>query len=266
MFGWVEIKMYLCRTITIDNISMKLRIGYSALATAILLLLSISTTAKTADFTIFDNWQAGKQTTLNAVKDYGIDRCFAIDTISDKVFARMWKKSYKEGCTIPRSSLRYLRVLHYTINGNIQLGELVCNKRIAADLVDIFRELFNAKYPIERMVLIDNYGAQDEPSMAANNTSCFNFRFVSGTRKLSNHSRGLSIDINPLYNPYVKTRANGSVHVEPKAGKKFTDRTKKFAYKIDRNDLCYKLFIKHGFTWGGAWKRVKDYQHFEKTK
>lgn len=192
-----------------------------------------------------------------------IDSCFTSQSISDSIFARMWKNSYKADCTVPRSELRYLKVLHYTIDGKIQVGELVCNKAIAKDLLEIFRSLYEAKYPIERMTLIDEYGANDEASMQANNTSCFNFRFVAGSKKLSNHSRGLAIDINPLYNPYVKQRKDGKLFVQPEAGRPYADRSKAFDYKITRNDLCYKLFKQHGFEWGGDWKYSKDYQHFE---
>lgn len=211
-------------------------------------------------------WDVGEQVSFESVKSYGISKCFTSEKISDAIFKRMWKKSFKEDCTIPRADLRYVKVLHYTLGGKIQLGELVCNKAIARDLVQIFHALFDAKYPIERMVLVDNYDAQDEPSMTANNTSCFNFRFITGTKKLSNHSQGRAIDINTLYNPYVKVRKDGTIYVEPAAGRPYADRSKEFNYKIDRNDLCYKLFKKHGFEWGGDWTSVKDYQHFEKTK
>lgn len=209
-------------------------------------------------------WKAGEQVTAADINTFGVDRCFMADTISDAVFARMWKKSYKANCTVPRSNLRYVKALHYTIDGKMQLGELVCDKDIADDLVEIFRALYEAKYPIERMVLVDDYNADDERSMAANNTSCFNFRLVSGSKKLSKHSLGRAIDINPRYNPYVRKRANGTVTVRPKTGHTYTDRSKKFSYKIDRSDICFKLFKRHGFKWGGDWRSVKDYQHFEK--
>lgn len=211
-------------------------------------------------------WRAGEQVTPADVQQFGIENCFVVEEISDSVFARMWKKSYKENCTIPRTDLRYVKALHFTLEGKIQVGEIVCNKAIAQDLVEIFRALYDAKYPIQRMVLVDNYDALDEPSMTANNTSCFNFRFISGTTKLSNHSQGRAIDINTLYNPYVKTRTDGTLYVEPEAGRPYADRTKTFSYKIDHEDLCYKLFIEHGFEWGGDWHSVKDYQHFEKTE
>jgi hypothetical protein len=143
-------------------------------------------------------------------------------------------------------------------------GELVCNKRIAADLIDIFKELYRQKYPIERMRLIDDYDADDEKSMQANNTSCFCYRKVKGAKKLSSHSMGMAIDINPLYNPCYKKYSNGKEMVQPSTAKKYCNRNVNFNYKIVKGDLLYRLFINHGFEWGGNWRSKKDYQHFEK--
>ena len=74
----------------------------------------------------------------------------------------------------------------------------------------------------------------------------------------------MAIDINPLYNPCVRTRRDGSQFVQPATGAKYTNRKRTFPYKITTADLAYRLFKEHGFTWGGAWRTVKDYQHFEK--
>ena len=98
--------------------------------------------------------------------------------------------------------------------------------------------------------------------MADNNTSCFNFRRVYGKEKLSNHSYGKAIDINPLYNPYIKT-VEGRLNCEPANAWEYTDRQKEFDYKIDHEDPCYQIFTQHGFSWGGDWTDRKDYQHFE---
>ena len=136
---------------------------------------------------------------------------FSADTLSNAVFARMQGKSYPKGCTIKRSDLRYLQVLHYDADGKVHKGELVCNRKIAADLLDIFQKLYEAHYPIERMTLVDDYDANDERSMTANNTSCFCYRVVTGSKHLSKHAQGLAIDINPLQNPCVKTRKDGSL-------------------------------------------------------
>ena len=188
---------------------------------------------------------------------------FCQEEIPDEVFSRMMGKSYKEECTTPREELRYLRVLHYNKVGEELQGELVCHKDIADDLLAIFRELYQAKYLIERMVLIDEYDADDEASMRANNTSAFNFRKASGMRTLSKHSTGMAIDINPLYNPLVKHR-EGRTRVYPSNATPYIDRSQDFPYKIVKGDLCYRLFKKYGFSWGGDWKSSKDYQHFEK--
>ena len=189
--------------------------------------------------------------------------CFTQQEISDSLFARIYGKSFKEDCTTLREDLRYLRVLHYNKVGEVLHGELVCHKSIAIDLLEIFQELYQARYPIERMVLIDNYNADDEASMQANNTSAFNFRNAVGMRRLSSHSTGMAIDINPLYNPLVKHREGGT-RVYPSTATPYIDRTKDFPYKIVKGDLCYRLFKQHGFSWGGDWRSSKDYQHFEK--
>ena len=184
---------------------------------------------------------------------------FSVTTLSDSVFVRMQGKSFPEGCTVSRDDLRYVQVLHYDAKGQVHRGELVCNKAIAQDLLYIFKALYQARYPIECMQLIDDFGADDERSMRANNTSCFCYRVVAGSTKLSKHAQGLAIDINPLYNPYVKGRK-----VQPATGRKYADRTQKHPYTIVRGDLLWRLFTERGFQWGGAWRSLKDYQHFEK--
>ena len=183
--------------------------------------------------------------------------------ITDDIFARIEGKSFKANCITSREDLRYLRVLHYNKDREVLEGELICHKDIADDLLAIFQELYKAAYPIERMVLIDEYDADDEASMRANNTSAFNFRYASGMKRLSSHSTGMAIDINPLYNPLVRYR-EGQTRVFPTTAAAYMDRTKYFPYKIEKGDLCYRLFKKYGFSWGGDWKSSKDYQLFEK--
>lgn len=163
--------------------------------------------------------------------------------------------------------LRYMNVLYYDFHGEIQTGELICNKGIAQDLVEIFYELYLNEYQIEKIRLIDEYGGDDTASMEDNNTSCFNYRVVDGTTSLSKHALGCAIDINPFYNPYVVFNKDGSgeTYISPKGSEVYADRSQNFPYKIDENDLCYKLFKEHGFTWGGNWNSSKDYQHFQKV-
>ena len=214
-----------------------------------------------------DEWTAETLVSEADVERSGVDAWFRSETISDQIFSRMWLKSWKEDCPLNRSELRYLKVLHRNADGNPQRGEMVVNAAIADKAIDIFRQLYLADYRIERMVLIDNYDADDESSMRANNSSSFNFRFMTGsTTKISKHVLGLAIDINTLYNPYVKEKADGSWHIEPATGEPYAfdrDNRTDIPYKIDHNDLAYRLFTEAGFEWGGDWISLKDYQHFE---
>lgn len=199
---------------------------------------------------------------LQAENEINMEKAFYISEITDEIFARMEGKSFKADCTLPREDLRYLHVLHKNLNGETLEGELVVNVHIADTVLDLMRKLYEADYPIEKIRLVDEYDADDERSMADNNSSAFNYRVVSGTTTISTHGLGMAIDINPLYNPYITTR-NGEQHVEPANGVPYVDRSGDYDYKIDREDLAYKLFCEAGFEWGGAWKNSKDYQHFQ---
>ena len=205
--------------------------------------------------------EAGTILSREDLEDIDIDELFISETISDKLFDRMDGLSYGRDCTTKREDLRYLRVLHRGFDGETHIGEIVCNKAIAKDLLYIFRQLYQEEYPIEKVLLVDEYGGDDEMSMEDNNSSCFNFRPVAGTGHLSQHAYGRAIDINPLYNPYITS--DGFVPVN--AGD-YVDRSAQNPYKIDKNDLCYQLFDERGFTWGGSWNSVKDYQHFQKKE
>lgn len=198
----------------------------------------------------------------NSLSKKDIQKLFTISKISDDTFKRMKGKSYKDNCTIPKSNLRYIRLLHNDGHNNTRIGELVVNKSIAKTIRAIFLDLYEHQYPIEKMVLVDEYNADDNASMADNNSSSFNYRVVEGSNKLSKHSLGLAIDINPKYNPYIHA-LNGKTVCSPENGAEYADRTKSFDYKIDEKDYSYQLFTKYGFTWGGNWNSVKDYQHYE---
>jgi len=189
---------------------------------------------------------------------------FSESEIPDAVFHRMEGKSYPKGCPIKRSELRYLRLMYVDGHGKVKEGEMVCNKAIAKDVLEIFEELYKHRYPIERIQLIDDFDANDERAMRANNSSSFCYRVVKGSKKLSAHARGMAVDINTLYNPCVRRYRSGRVVVQPSNALKYTKRKASFPYKIEWGDLAWRLFTSHGFKWGGAWRSVKDYQHFEK--
>ena len=191
-----------------------------------------------------------------------MDKKFYITELDEKIFARIDGLSYKKDCPLPLSELRYLHVLHKDLSDKTLEGELICNVKIAEPLTDIFRKLFTENYPIEKIRLIDEYEADDELSMRDNNSSCFNFRYVSFTKRISLHGYGLAVDINPLYNPYIK-EVDGKKIIAPDNAAAYEDRTKDFPYKITEDDLCCRLFAEHGFKWGGRdLPDELDYQHF----
>jgi hypothetical protein len=204
--------------------------------------------------------------TASEVEDVAADAegVFTSEPIPDDVFARMSGVSYPEGCSVAREDLRYLRLSYHDFNGGVQVGEMVCSKKIADDLVEIFRELYRQGYQIDKMKLIDDYGGDDDLSCADNNTSCFNYRTVAGSTSLSKHALGLAVDINPFNNPYV-TYPDGKERISPPGSEPYADRSANLPHMTGPGDAAYELFKAHGFKWGGSWKTLKDYQHFQKT-
>ena len=191
---------------------------------------------------------------------------FYVKPLDEEIRNFMMGRSYPadaDNCRIDFEELAYLHVLHIGFDGRTHEGEIICNRLIVYDLLDIFKCLYLEKYPIEKIRLIDAYDADDESSMADNNSSAFNYRVIWGTDTLSNHARGLAIDINPLYNPYLSYH-DGKAVIQPANSLPYLDRERDFPHKIDHEDLCYQLFLDHGFDWGGDWTESKDYQHFEK--
>ena len=228
------------------------------------LTLIVSLVLTTTSLCAQGRYHAGDVVPKPYLKVFGTGRFFKAVTINDAMKARMQGCSFKDDKTVAWDDLRYLQVLHCDADGNSMVGEMVCHVTIADDLLQIFKELYQANYPIEKMRLIEHYGGDDEASMLDNNTSCFNQRNITAGGRVSKHSYGLAVDINPKYNPYYKVKASGKVSIKPESSGDYLDREADFPYKIVRGDLCYRLFKQHGFHWGGEWASGKDYQHFEK--
>ncbi len=226
-------------------------------------VVSTSASSEDASSSVSSNKDANVFAAVSAERVTYADG-FYYEPISNDVFKRISGVSYPVDCTISLDDLRYVSLLYVDFDGNTQNGEMICNKAIAEDILEIFSELYNSGYQIESIKLIDEFDGDDTASMLANNTSCFNYRVVEGTTRLSNHAKGLAIDLNPFYNPYITYNKDGSTNISPEGSEAYADRNSSFPYKIDENDLAYKLFKQHGFTWGGNWNSVKDYQHFEK--
>jgi hypothetical protein len=177
----------------------------------------------------------------------------SIATVTAAQLGSSWKANM--GCPAP-TSLRAVNVTHWGYDGGVKQGRIVVAATQAQNVAAIFGDLYAARFPIQRIVPIDAYGADDQASMRANNTSGFNCRFVAGTTRLSQHGLGLAIDLNPLHNPYVK---NGSV--DPPEGARWADRSRNDPGMI-KPGAVVDAFARRGWKWGGYWSSGKDYQHF----
>lgn len=209
-------------------------------------------------------YKAGDIVPKPYLKVFGTERFFKVMSIDEELKTTMQGCSFKDENIVSWDELHYLQVLHRDNDGNSIVGEMVCNVSISEDLLQIFKELYKNNYPIEKMLLVDRYGGDDEASMRDNNTSCFNQRSITAGGRVSKHSYGLAVDINPKYNPYYKMKVNGKANIKPESSADYLNREADFLYKILKGDLCYRLFKQHGFHWGGEWASGKDYQHFEK--
>jgi hypothetical protein len=181
------------------------------------------------------------------------------EPIRGDVRERIVGSSWHPGCPVGLDKLRLLRLDHVGFDGDVHRGRLVIHQRHDDEILAVFRRLYELGFPIRRMKLIDRYGADDHRSMAADNTSAFNCRFVAGTTRWSMHAYGTAIDVNPVENPYV----SGS-HVSPPAGEPFADRSRDGRGMIDGGDAVVEAFRRlAGWKWGGRWSgSPKDYQHF----
>ncbi|MCH4890922.1 M15 family metallopeptidase [Acidaminobacter sp. JC074] len=188
------------------------------------------------------------------------EKVFTVNKIDDIIYNRINTLSYKENDYIEIEDLRYLKVSYWGFDNKRHYGELIVHASLAQEVIDIFKDLYDAKYPIEKIKLVDEYQADDNLSMIDNNSSAFNFRYIAGSKKLSNHAFGMAIDINPLQNPYVSSSS-----VQPLEGERYADRSLDEKGMIQIGDACYEAFTSRGWTWGGEWKSIKDYQHFEKN-
>ncbi len=187
-----------------------------------------------------------------------------ISPITPTIKSRMLRgHSWHRGCPVPLSSLRYLQMTYRGFDGRDHSGKMIVHANVANEVTQIFGELYRSGYPIRKMRLVSRYQANDHASIEADNTSAFNCRAVTGGTKWSNHSYGTAIDINPLENPYISR----SGHIAHRASLKYRKRAHIGPHPrsvIVRGDTIIRVFKNKGWRWGGDWRRVKDYQHFDK--
>ena len=165
--------------------------------------------------------------------------------------------SWRHGCPVHLRDLRLLRVSHHRFDGSVGAGRLVVHADVARSLLGVFRRLYDARFPIRRMVPVDAYGASDFRSIEADNTSAFNCRYVDGTTRWSEHAYGRALDVNPIENPYV---SGGST--SHRASVPYLDRSNRRPGMAVEGGTLVRAFDRIGWGWGGRWSGVQDYQHF----
>lgn len=188
---------------------------------------------------------------------------FSINDIPSSTAKRMIDTSvWQKECTVSIDRLKLLKISHYNFDNQISIGHLIVLDKVSQAVLNIFKELLILKFPIHSMMTIEEFGGNDELSMEANNSTAFNFRYIAGTKKLSLHSYGLAIDINPLQNPYIIIHDDSKkVTVFPTEGTNFLNRHNQRTGMVEP---IIKIFEKYGFNeWGGDWNTPIDYHHFQ---
>lgn len=182
------------------------------------------------------------------------------EVVGHPVRDRMVGVSWREECPVPLEALRYLTLSHVGLDGAVHTGELVVHADVVGPVLAAMQEMYEVGFPIDRMRLVSDYGADDGASMRANNTSGYNCRTVAGTTRWSNHAYGTAIDINPLRNPYVKGGA-----VDPPEGAAWADRSNRRPGMLYAGTAELQAWTRRGWDWGGSWSSGQDYQHVSAT-
>jgi hypothetical protein len=169
---------------------------------------------------------------------------------------------WEPGCPLSLSNLRSVRVRYVTPAGSSADGVLVVHRRVARAMTRVFERLYDARFPVAGIIPIEAYGGDDDASVVANNTSAFNCRTVEGTNRWSQHAYGTAVDINPMWNPYV--RSDGTTKLAE--CQPFLDRARTdVPGYITADGPVVAAFTAEGWGWGGAWRSSKDYQHFSQN-
>jgi hypothetical protein len=168
--------------------------------------------------------------------------------------------SWHRGCPVGLGRLRYLRIAFYGFDGRVRRGEMIANASAVPALRTAFASMYDARFPIRRMRLVDHYGGSDFRSIEADNTSAFNCRRTTGQSSWSQHAYGRAVDVNPIENPYV---LNG--RTSHRKSRPYLDRSRHRRGMAYRGGALVRAFKAAGWGWGGNWSNPTDYQHFSAT-
>ncbi|GAA3212438.1 M15 family metallopeptidase [Actinocorallia longicatena] len=165
---------------------------------------------------------------------------------------------------MPLKDLRVITMPYWGFDKQTHAGgRLVVNAKVATGIVNTFKQIYAKRYPIRKMVLVDEYKGSDFDSIEADNTSAFNCRAATGSSNWSRHAYGMAVDINPCENPYVDTA--GTIY-HKRCARYYTNRSGKLPGVITGGDEVVRAFRTMNWKWGGYWAGTKDYQHFSASR
>lgn len=190
-----------------------------------------------------------------------------VDELPAALAAEMRGRTWKPGCPVPLDGLSLLHFNYWGFGGNVLRGPMVVNASVAEDVLWVFRQLYDARFPIKRVSLSTPFHPKafaEHRRIDSNRsvTASFNCRpVVTATGPgddYSQHAYGLAIDLNPLQNPYVTTDG----FVRNRAAEPYTDRSRDLEGMIHEGGIVFRSFATIGWEWGGNWSGDKDYMHF----
>jgi hypothetical protein len=181
----------------------------------------------------------------------------AVGTVPAEVLAR---STWQPGCPVGAGDLAYVRLTFWGFDDQRHTGELLLDRTVADDVVRVFRELYRARFPIEEMRVTSRAGLEAPPTGDGNDTESFVCRPTVGATSYSQHAYGLAIDLDPFQNPYTKDDL-----VLPELASSYLDRDRVRPGMVTPGDVVVRAFASIGWTWGGTWRSLKDYQHFSRN-
>lgn len=168
--------------------------------------------------------------------------------------------SWRPGCPVGPADLRAVTFPHHRPDGSIGRGVLIVHRDVVHDVAVLVRAAYGSRFPLTQARPVDDFGADDDASMAADNTSAFNCRVVAGTTTWSQHAYGRAVDLNPVRNPDVR-----GDRVDPPAGAAYLDRDDVRPGMLVEGGAIVDAVDRLGWGWGGRWSSGADHQHVSRN-
>jgi hypothetical protein len=185
-----------------------------------------------------------------------------VEPVPNDVLAR---SSWSDECPVDADDLRWVRLAFWGFDGRRHTGELLLHADAADEMVQVFSQLYAARFPIEEMRITRAEEIDAEPTGDGNNTGAFTCRPVHGTTYWAQHAYGLAVDVNPFQNPYIKPPGGKGVPGDmliPELAAAYLDRSRRVPGMIRPGDTVVQAFASVGWQWGGNWQKAKDFMHF----